>query len=187
MKIHSFFQLIGSQHLSLSSLRVARRSQLSISDYSVLLLEKRAHCVYLLWQLAGGSRGNRSVNVSSFSVIWHLPRHSIFGQTDSCTPPLCLYLLPSSLFFSALPSQYLSFAVVDAWLRCVLVSVSFVVTLLNFIYADLSYKAGQRNLPFCLCWPVIPPCLQHTYCLMSCCAGMPIHCDYFIMLAVELQ
>lgn len=46
MKIH-FFQLIDSQHLSLSSLRVARQSQLSIPDYSALLSERGAHCVYL--------------------------------------------------------------------------------------------------------------------------------------------
>lgn len=46
MKIH-FSQLIDSQRLSLSSLRVVRQSQLSIPDYSVLLLERGAHCVYL--------------------------------------------------------------------------------------------------------------------------------------------
>lgn len=103
MKIH-FFQLIDSQHLSPGSLRVVRQSQLSIPDYSVLLLERGAHCVYLQWQLAGGSRGNRSVTVPSLSVIWHLPRHSTFGWADSSTPPLCLHLLFLSFpFLSSFP------------------------------------------------------------------------------------
>lgn len=66
-----------------------RHSQLSIPDYSVLLLVRGAHCVYLQWQLAGGSRGNRSVTVPSLSVIRHLPRPSTFGWADSRSPPLC--------------------------------------------------------------------------------------------------
>lgn len=46
MKIH-FFQLIDSQHLSLGSLGVVRQIQLSVPDYSTLLSERGAHCVYL--------------------------------------------------------------------------------------------------------------------------------------------
>lgn len=77
-----------------------RQSQLSIPDYGALLSERGAHCVYLQWQLAGGSGGNRSVTVPGLSASWHLPRHSTFGWADSSTPPLRLY----SLFFPFLSS-----------------------------------------------------------------------------------
>lgn len=50
---------------------------------------------------------------------------------------------------------------------------------------DLGCTASGLNS--CLCLPITAFCLQHTDSLMPRCAGVPVHCDDFIMLAVELQ
>lgn len=54
-------------------------------------------------------------------------------------------------------------------------------------HSDPSYSAGGPDHTSFSCLPVPAPGLQHTDSLMSQCAQVPIHCDYFIMLAVELQ
>lgn len=77
-------QLTDSQRLVLPG--VARPSQLSLPDYSVLLLVRAAHCVYLQRQLAGGGGGGEGGGGGTrLWVVWHSPR----PPTSGCRASLC--------------------------------------------------------------------------------------------------
>ena len=152
-----------------------RQSQLSIPDYGALLSERGAHCVYLQWQLAGGSGGNRSVTVPGLSASLHLLRHSTFGWADSSTPRLRLY----SLFFRLLSSFSLLWSPLGA-LRVLLEE-------LSFAAVDLCPQTcvgwGQLAL-LGICWLAVPHLVMSTCTLtrvveqvcqnLPSCSGLPI-------------
>ena len=56
--------------------------------------------------------------------------------------------------------------------------------LLTARQSDPSCTAGGPELPSCVRLPITVPCLQHPDPQVPRCAGVPIHCDYFILHAV---